>query len=345
MSTFSTTPGSSIEVASTRSHRSGAAQPTSLVSAYAQLTKARLSALVLVTTAVGFVMAWPVEILPLDWPLLAWTIIGTAMCAGAANAFNEIIERRRDALMHRTQRRPLPTGRIGMTHALVFALALTYIGVSILAVKVNMTAAGLALLTIVLYVVAYTPLKTRSSLNTLVGAICGAIPPMIGWVGASAGEIEAGAWVLAAILFVWQLPHFMALAWLYRDDYRRGGYAMLPVIDRDGRLTCRVVVLTSLALLPVALAATMAGMAGWLYAAGSLLLGVWMLWLATRLHDTRSDASARVVFIASVTYLPLLLVLMVVDRGSVRQVDSPADPTRIAHIAPLAPTTSGVIID
>ena len=160
-----------------------------------------------------------------------------------------------------------------------------------------------------------------------------------------AGSLAPSAWALFAILFVWQLPHFMALAWLYRDDYRRGGYAMLSVIDPHGRLTCRVVVLTSLALLPVALAATLTGMAGWIYAGGSLALGVWLLWLATRLHDARSDANARVVFLASITYLPLLLMLMVIDRGSVRRVDRQPEPARVAHIAPVAATSGVVVMD
>jgi protoheme IX farnesyltransferase len=292
------------------------------------LTKARLSSLVLVTTAIGCVMGTPAGA-SFDWTVLLLTIIGTAMCAGAASALNEIIEVRRDALMNRTRTRPLPAGSISLTHAFIIAMLLAQTGLSILAVWVNLLAAGLALLTIVIYVLIYTPLKVRTSLNTLVGAVCGAIPPMIGWAAAS-GSLDRGAWVLGALLFVWQLPHFLALAWLYRDDYARGGFAMLPVVDSSGRLTCMVVVLTSLALLPVGIVATLSGMAGWFYAAGSLLLGLWMVALSVRLHDRRTAASARGVFLASIAYLPLLLCLMVIDRGPIM-----GAPRHVATIEPL----------
>ena len=194
-------------------------------------------------------------------------------------------------------------------------MLLAYIGLAILAMLVNLAAAGLALLTLLIYVFAYTPLKTRTSLNTLVGAICGAIPPMIGWVGA-AGSLNYGAWVLALLLFVWQIPHFLALAWLYRKDYERGGFIMLPVIDPSGRLTGRVVVLMTLVLLPLGVAAALSGLAGWLYAFGSIVLGLWLLRLGLRLHSHRSDSNARRVFWASLVYLPALLCLMVIDRGS-----------------------------
>jgi protoheme IX farnesyltransferase len=280
-----------------------------------QLTKARLSALVLLTTAVGFVMGGP-SAAGLDWPRLLLTVAGTALAAGAANALNQVLEVRRDRRMHRTRGRPLPSGAIGVRHAVVFSCVAACAGLTILALAVNLAAAGLALATICIYIGLYTPLKTRSTLNTLVGAVCGATPPMIGWVAAT-GRLEPGAWILGGLLFVWQIPHFFALAWLYRDDYARGGFAMLPVVDRTGRLTGQVVVLTSLSLVPLALAATLAGLAGWVYTAGSVVLGLWILGFGTRLYTQRTEASARRLFLASIVYLPVLLCLMVADRGPV----------------------------
>lgn len=278
---------------------------------YLQLTKARLSAMVVFTTAVGFIMATGGTI---DWLRLLWTVLGTSLVAGAANALNQLAEVQRDALMSRTHQRPLPCGALSLRHSFIVAMLLGYIGLAILAMLVNLAAAGLALLTLLIYIFAYTPLKTRTSLNTLVGAICGAIPPMIGWVGA-AGSLDYGAWVLALLLFVWQIPHFLALAWLYRKDYERGGFAMLPAIDPSGRLTGRVVVLMTLVLLALGVATALSGLAGWLYAFGSVALGLWLLRLGLRLHAQRSDSNARRVFLASLVYLPTLLCLMVIDRG------------------------------
>ncbi len=287
-----------------------------LLAQYMRLTKARLSALVLVTTAVGFVLASPPAPATLDWLRLLWTMLCTALCAGCASALNQLWEIGRDAKMHRTRNRPLPSRAMSPTHAFIAAIVMGYLGVAMLGLGANLFAAGLALLTIVLYALVYTPLKARSTVNTIVGAVCGAIPPMIGWV-AAANQIDIGAWLLGAILFVWQIPHFFALAWLYRDDYQRGGFVMLPVLDHEGRITTRVVILTSLMLIPLGLLATLLDVAGVFAAAGSLLLGLAMLLLAVRLHLTRSDADARMLFLASITYLPLLLALMVVDRGPV----------------------------
>jgi protoheme IX farnesyltransferase len=293
----------------------------SLLGVYSQLAKTRLSALVLLTTAVGFVMGSPegaggVGGAGIDWVRLLLTTVGTALAAGAANALNQICEMRRDALMIRTRNRPLPSGAISPRHALLFGMVTAYAGLSILGLLVNMASAGLALLTIVIYLGVYTPLKTRSTLNTVVGAVCGAIPPMIGWVAAS-GRLDAGAWVLGALLFVWQIPHFFAIAWLYREDYERGGFVMLPVVDRTGRITGQVVVLTSLGLLPLALAATLFGLTGRAYAFASIVLGAWILGFGARLYAQRNDVSARRLFLASLVYLPLLLCMMMVDRGPV----------------------------
>jgi protoheme IX farnesyltransferase len=296
------------------------------VATYLELTKARLSALVLLTTAVGYLTA---ELGDVAWSRLLWTIAGTALCAGCANALNQVFEAPRDGLMQRTRHRPLPARRMSAAHAFLVALALGYAGLTVLTLRVNLLAAGLALLTVLAYVAAYTPLKPRTTLNTLVGAICGAVPPMIGWAAAR-GTLDPGAWALAAILFVWQIPHFLALAWLYRADYERGGFAMLPLIDRTGRITTQVIVLTSAMLLPLGLLAVIHGVAGSLYAAGSLALGGGFVLLAARLHRDRSDANARGVFIASIAYLPLLLCLMVMDRGPVRSAAAPAPGEAVA---------------
>jgi len=281
------------------------------MSIYVELTKARLSLLVLMTTAVGFVMASQRSI---DWWLLLWTVLGTALAAGAAGAINQLMEVRRDLLMHRTRSRPLPSGSMSRAHGVIAATVMGVGGVTILATLVNLQAAALSLATIVIYAAIYTPMKPRSTLNTLVGAICGALPPMIGWVAAT-GRLDVGAWLLGAVLFVWQIPHFLALAWLYREDYQRGGFAMLPVIDPTGAITCQVVVVTSLTLLPLGLLLAILGVAGVVYALGSLLLGLWMVILSVRLYLNRTHANARGVFLASITYLPLLLSLLVIDRG------------------------------
>ena len=285
----------------------------SLVDLYLELSKARLSAMVVLTTAVGFIMGAP-ALTAGAWGRLLLTIAGTSLAAGGANALNQLLERRRDAMMRRTRGRPLPSGAMSPMHGLLFALVAVYAGLAILGLAVSLGAMGLALATILIYILLYTPLKTRSTLNTLVGAVCGAIPPMIGWVAAS-GSLDRGAWILGGLLFVWQIPHFFALAWMYRRDYARGGFKMLPVLDPSGRLTGQVVVLMSLGLLPMGLAATLFGLAGWVYAVGSIALGTWLLVVGLRLYATRSDESARRLFIASLVYLPLLLGLMMLDRN------------------------------
>ena len=280
---------------------------------YLELGKARLSALVVATAGVGFLVAAP---RPIAWGALLVTLVGTTLAAWSANALNQVIEAKLDALMPRTKGRPLPTKRMTSLHATVAAVVAGVAGISLLVVFTNMLAAGLALATILLYVFCYTPLKTRSHLNTLVGAVVGAVPPMIGWAAAT-NSIDLGAWVLAAILFVWQIPHFLALAWLCREDYRLGGFKMLTLHDPSGAITSRAILLWSLALIPVTLAATITGVSGLIYAVGALLLGLWVSVLAIRLIRQTERANARKVFLASVLYLPLLMTLMVCDRGTV----------------------------
>lgn len=280
---------------------------------WAELTKVRLNALVLVTTAVGFALANPG---PVDWPALGWTCAGTALAAASASLFNQLFERRRDALMHRTRGRPLPAKQVAPAVVFVAALATGYGGAALLGLKVGLLPAALAAANILLYALLYTPLKPRTTFNTLVGAVCGAIPPMIGWTAVT-GRIEPGAWLLGGLLFVWQIPHFLALAWMYREDYERGGHRMLPIRDQGGEITAQVVILTTLPLIPLGLSATLLGLAGLWSGGVSLLAGLGFAWLALRFYRARDDRSARQLFLASITYLPLVLAAMTLDRGPV----------------------------
>ncbi len=280
--------------------------------AYAELTKPRLASLVVATTGVGYLLGAGASV---EWGMLVWTAVGTALVAGAANALNQWWELRWDAVMHRTRRRPLPSRRVRPDAALLFGCGIACLGLATLAILVNGLSAGLAATTFLIYLLIYTPLKRRTTLCTLAGAVVGAIPPMIGWAAAT-GRIHAGAWVLFALMFIWQIPHFLAIAWMYRQDYERAGFRMLPVVDPTGQTTCGILVVYCLALLPVSAAVAMVGLSGWVYLIGAMTMGAGFLVLAGRLHRERSAPAARAVFIASIAYLPLLLVLMVVDPTS-----------------------------
>ncbi len=280
---------------------------------WAELTKVRLNALVLVTTAVGFALA---TIGPLDWTRLAWTCAGTALAAASASLFNQLFERRRDALMLRTRGRPLPAKQVAAAAVVVAAKRTGEAGAARLGRKVGLMPAALAAVNILLYAILYTPLKPRTTFNTLVGAVCGAIPPVIGWTAVT-GRLDPGAWLLGGLLFVWQLPHFLALAWMYREDYARGGHAMLPVRDDGGEITAQVIVLTTLPLVPLGLSVTALGLAGVWSAAVSLVLGLLFIAASVAFFRTRSDRNARRVFLASISYLPLVLLAMTLDRGPV----------------------------
>lgn len=276
-----------------------------------ELGKWRLSMLVVATTAVGYVLAVPPGT---PWLRLFYTVAGTALAAFGANALNEWWEVSRDERMTRTQRRPLPTRRLSESAALAFGLTSGLAGPLLLIVGVGLVPGLLALATLLIYVLVYTPIKVRSTLNTLVGAAVGAIPPVIGWVAAT-GRLGPGAWILAGILFVWQVPHFLALAWLHRADYARGGFLMVPVIDVGGHFTTYLVLLYSLALLPLTLMLAWVGVTGRLYAMGAVVLWAGLLAAGVALERRRSAAAARRLFVASVIYLPLLLGLMLLDRG------------------------------
>jgi protoheme IX farnesyltransferase len=278
---------------------------------YLILTKVRITALVLVTTAAGFLLASGARV---DLALLAWTLLGTGLAASGAAALNQYLEREADSRMRRTAGRPIPAGRMTPARGLTVGIGLSVAGVAILVAFVNVLTGFLALATVLLYVGVYTPLKRMTPLNTIIGAIPGAIPPVMGWTAVT-GEAGLPAWVLFAILFLWQLPHFLAIAWIFRDDYRLGGFPMLPVLDPDGEATGRQVALYCAALVPVSLIPTFLGLAGPIYFFGALLLGLAFLGAGLMMAVRRRGKEARRVLLASVTYLPLLLALLVADRA------------------------------
>ncbi|MEZ5063732.1 MAG: heme o synthase [bacterium] len=276
---------------------------------YAELTKPGLTSLVLITTGLGYLLA---SRGPTNWFGLVCAVAGTALVGGGANGLNQWWERERDARMRRTKDRPFPSRRISTAAGVTFSIAISILGVALLAVTANALTAWLAFASWAVYLFLYTPLKPRTTLNTLVGAISGAIPPMLGWTAAS-GRVEAGAWVLFAILFVWQIPHFLAIAWLYRADYEAGGFRMLPVVDPAGRATFRVAVFYCVGLLPVTWSASLVGISGWIYLLGSTLLGVGMLRYGLRLYREGTAEAARNLFLTSIAYLPALFLVMLLD--------------------------------
>lgn len=304
----------------------------------AELTKARLVSLVLVTTAVGFLLA---DAPPESWGVLVATLLGTGLTAAGSMILNEVWESARDSRMLRTRNRPLPAREITPAAALVAAAVAVLAGVSTLALFVNTLTATLGTAVVLLYVFVYTPLKARSTSCTLVGAICGAIPPMMGWVAAT-GSIGFGAWLLAAVLFFWQIPHFLALAWLYREDYERGGFLVLPVVDPTGRTTTALANLYILALLPLGTVAALAGVSGWSAAAGTFLLGTVLLTAGLRLAASRSSRRARQLFLATLVYLPLALALLVADRPS-PSIDVSAGPLVPPASASAAPSSASLL--
>ena len=238
------------------------------VADYLELTKPRITLMVLLTTMVGFVMGSAAHVRLAG---LVAVLIGTGLVAAGASALNMLMERRTDALMLRTRHRPIPAGRLRPTDALAWGFVLTGVGVLVLGWLSGTVATGVALVTWLSYLVFYTPLKPRTSLSTIVGALPGALPPVIGWAAAR-GSVDAGAFVLFAILFLWQIPHFLAIAWIYREDYARAGLPMLPVLDPEGKVTGRQAVANSLALLLVSLTPRAAGMAGTVYLVGAVIL-------------------------------------------------------------------------
>ncbi|HYK83005.1 MAG TPA: heme o synthase [Gemmatimonadales bacterium] len=274
------------------------------------MTKPRITQLVLLTAAAGFYVGAPAGV---DVVRLLHTLLGVALVAAGTNAFNQWRERDVDARMRRTQGRPLPSGRVSPRAAARFAALISVAGLLYLALTVNRLTAGLAAVTLASYVLLYTPLKRKTTLNTLIGAVPGALPIVGGWTAAG-GALGPAVAALFAILFLWQLPHFLALAWIYREDYRRGGLAMLSVVDPEGRQTARMALLYALALVPVSLLPTLFGVTGAGYFYGALALGLTYAAVAGALGRAVTTARAWRVFLVSIVYLPALLTLMVLDK-------------------------------
>lgn len=277
---------------------------------FSDLIKARLTFLVLLTTLVGFYAGFTGTV---DWILLLHTMLGTALVASGAAALNQFLEREHDAKMPRTEDRPLPSGRMQPNTVLLLGGACGAVGLIYLAVAVNLATGVLGAITLGSYLFIYTPLKRVTTLNTIVGAVPGALPPLMGWTAAR-GEITLEGWSLFAILFFWQLPHFLAIAWIYREQYARAGYMMLPVVDPSGHRTGRQAVSHTLGLLPVSLSPFLFHLAGPVYLCGALVLGLAYLWFAVRFSRQLTIPRARGLFFASILYLPLLLGLMVLDK-------------------------------
>jgi heme o synthase len=277
---------------------------------FVALAKPRLNVLVVASTLAGYMMAGSEGLGVLR---LLGTLLGTGFVAAGASAFNQVLERDLDALMRRTRMRPLPDQRLQPVEGLVFAGAIAVTGLLMLVATANLLAAGVAFITLVTYVAVYTPLKRRSSFGTVIGAIPGALPPIIGWAAAR-GTLSTDAWTLFGIVFLWQLPHFLAIAWIYREDYARGGLPMLPVLDPAGVVTGRQAVANSLALLLVSVVPTIAGLTGRLYFVGAVGLGVAFTSVAVWSAIRRTAAAARGLFLASILYLLALCTLLLVDR-------------------------------
>jgi protoheme IX farnesyltransferase len=280
------------------------------LSDYWVLTKPEVNFLVVMSTLAGFYIALRG---PLHFPLLFNTLLGTLLVASGTGTLNQYMERRSDGFMRRTSRRPLPAGRIHAVEALVFGILLALGGGWLLWVEVNPLASVLALLTLITYLLIYTPLKRRTAFCTLIGAFPGAMPPLIGWAAAR-GSLNADSLVLYAILFLWQFPHFLAIAWMYREDYSRAGLRMLPPDDLDGRLTSFQIIAFLVALVAVGIGPALIGQTGKLYLFASVILGVYFLLHGARLARRRTNQLARRLVLASVIYLPLVFALMMLDK-------------------------------
>lgn len=276
---------------------------------YLQLSKPRIALMVVVTACLGFWLAGGRDILR-----LFWTALGTALAACATGALNQVLEREADGRMRRTLSRPLPAGRLRTAHALVFGLACAAAGLALLALKVNAGSCALTALTILAYLLVYTPLKKVTPQSTWVGAVSGAMPPLIGWVAAH-GALQAQAWALFAIQFLWQIPHFLSLFWMHREDYARAGFLVMPVVDPGGGSTACQIALHSFALLPASLMPTLCGLAGPAYGLGALVLGTAYLGLGLRTSWTLAQADMRRLFLASLAYLPLVFGLLAWARA------------------------------
>jgi protoheme IX farnesyltransferase len=277
------------------------------LTAYWELTKPRITFLIVLTAAAGFFMGTRGQV---DYLRFFHALFGIAMLSSGIAALNQFMERDLDRLMRRTAVRPLPEGRLSPAEAFLFGAGLTILAELYLAVLVNPLTAALGIGVIAGYLFMYTPLKTKTTLSTVVGAFPGAMPPLLGWTAAS-NQLDAGAWVLFAILLLWQFPHFLAIAWMYREDYARAGIVMLPVVEPAGHITARQIVLYTTTLIPVSLLPTLIGITGRVYFVGALILGLLFLFSSIVAAVAKTKQRARQLLLASVLYLPLLFVLMV----------------------------------
>lgn len=278
------------------------------IAAYGELTKPRIAFMLVLTAVAGFYLGSPAE--NFDWTLFANTIVGITLLAFGVAALNQYIERDTDRLMERTARRPLPAEKLTARAALIFGVGLTITSEIYLLFFVNWLTAALGILVIVGYVLLYTPLKTRTSASTAIGAFPGAMPPLMGFT-AAADRITMDAWILFAIIFLWQFPHFLAIAWMYREQYAKAGILMLPVVEKDGKITFRQIVIFTLILLPVSVAPFFLGTAGLIYLVGASILGVWFLYESVKTARLKTVAQARKLLLVSVIYLPLIFSLLV----------------------------------
>jgi protoheme IX farnesyltransferase len=279
------------------------------ISAYVELTKPRITLLVVLTAAAGFCLGSAEGV---DYVRLLNMCAGIALLSSGIATLNQYIERDLDRLMRRTESRPLPSGKLAAGRAMWFGVALSATATAYLAVSINALSAALGLVTLASYLFLYTPLKTRTTLSTVLGAFPGAMPPFIGWVAARGGA-GLEAWILFAILFLWQFPHFLAIAWMYREDYARAGVKMLPVVEPEGRVTGQQIISYTLMLLPVSLLPFFVSLAGSAYLAGAVVLGLIFLYFSVRAALVRTVSQARRLLLASVLYLPALFALMVIN--------------------------------
>jgi protoheme IX farnesyltransferase len=280
------------------------------LAAYLELTKPRIAFMLVLTSAAGFYLG---STGGFDIGLFVNSMLGITLLAFGVATLNQYIERDIDTLMERTAKRPLPMGKLTSLEALIFGTVLCAVAEVYLLFLVNGLTALLGLTVIVGYVLLYTPLKTRTSASTAIGALPGAMPPLMGWTAAS-GNITLGAWALFVLLFLWQFPHFLAIASMYKEQYAKAGILMLPVVEKDGRITARQIVLFTVMLLPVSLAPFFLGFAGWVYLAGAVLLGIWFLWASIGAARAKTVEKSRKLLLVSVLYLPAIFALMVIDH-------------------------------
>ena len=282
-----------------------------IIQGYVDLTKPSILVMVLITTLLGYYLGNDGIS---SWLNLFWTLLGTGLSAGGAGALNQYLEREQDKRMERTRNRPLPSGLIQPLDALLFGLILVLIGSILLVWKVNLLTGFLSLMTAFLYVLIYTPIKKLTWLNTSLGSIPGALPPMGGWTAAT-GSIDSGAWILFAILYLWQHPHFFAIAWMCKEDYKKAGFKMLPVVEPNGSRTIRQIFWHLSLMIPVSLLPFISGMMGTVYLAGASLLTLGYFCSAIPMLRLKSKENASKIFKASVFYLPLLFVIIIIDKG------------------------------